>query len=203
LFLGASLLIYSQTQAISLPEMTDYIFPYIAFNHLGIIAGTIFMIGLIAAAYSSADSALTALTTSFSIDMYGLERRPKLTDANKERIRKRVHIGMALVMVIMIVVFKRINNMAVIQQLFTIAGYTYGPLLGLYAFGLFTKRPVIDKWVPVIAVLSPAICFVLQYFSEELFRGYVFGFELLLMNGALTFAGLWVLSVLQKVRAEN
>jgi solute:Na+ symporter, SSS family len=203
LFLGASILVYAATMGIELPANSDYNFPFMAFNHFGALAGIVFLIGLIAANYASADSALAALTTSFAIDIYGLERRQGLDEKRKESIRKRVHIGMALFLGLMIVVFKYINNQAVIQQLFTIAGYTYGPLLGLYAYGLFTKRPVIDRWVPLVAILSPAICFVLQYFSKELFNGYVFGFELLVLNGALTFLGLWILSLLRKPDQES
>ncbi|MCD4665076.1 MAG: sodium:solute symporter, partial [Bacteroidales bacterium] len=106
-------------------------------------------------------------------------------------IRTIVHIGISLLVLVVIIVFRAINDQAVIAKLFTIAGYTYGPLLGLYAFGLLTKHSVKDKWVPVIAIISPVVCYILSIFSESLFNGYKFGFELLIVNGLITFLGLY------------
>jgi Na+/proline symporter len=192
LFLGASLFIYADHFGIAMPSLSDDLFPTIAINHLGILAGLTFIIGLIAAAYSSADSALTALTTSFSVDVLGIERKKDLSEKEKIRIRTRVHIGISIVVLLVILIFRAINDEAVIQQLFTIAGYTYGPLLGLYAFGLFTKNAVKDRWVPLVALLSPVFCYGLSTFSETLFNGYRFGFELLIINGIITILGLFI-----------
>lgn len=192
LFLGAILFIYSSTHGISLPLRSDDLFPTIAINYLGPLAGLIFIIGLISAAYPSADGALTSLTTSFSIDFLGLNKRDDLTEEQKKRIRYRVHLAFAMLLMTVIIVFRAINDRAVIDKLFTVAGYTYGPLLGLYAFGLFTKLQLRDKWVPYIAMASPVVCYFLSSYSEKLFNGYKFGFELLIINGLLTFAGLWL-----------
>jgi Na+/proline symporter len=159
------------------------------------VAAVVFIIGLISAAYSSADSALTSLTTSFTVDILGINRKNNLNDKQKQRIRYRAHFGVAGVLILVIVLFKAINNSAVISELFTVAGYTYGPLLGLFAFGLFTRRKVFDKSVPIVALISPVICYILSHFSELLFNGYQFGFELLIVNGLLMFLGLYILSV--------
>lgn len=190
LFLGASLFLYSDAKGITLPARSDDLFPVIAINHLGPFAGLVFLIGLISAAYPSADGALTSLTTSFSIDFLGIDKRKDIDERRKKKIRQMVHIGFAFVLLIVIVVFRAINDRAVIDKLFTVAGYTYGPLLGLYAFGLFTKLPVKDRLVPFIALISPVICYMVSEYSVILFNGYRFGFELLILNGIITFAGL-------------
>jgi len=193
LFLGALLLIFMQKEGLVIASSDD-IFPTIAIRYLGPVAGVIFLLGLISAAFPSADGALTSLTTSVSIDFLGLEKREGITDKAKTRIRYIVHITIALVFFISVLIFSTVNNKAVIDKLFTIAGYTYGPLLGLYSFGLFTKRNVKDRMTPVIAVFSPVACFFLSKYSVELFNGYKFGFELLLVNGLLTFIGLYLFS---------
>jgi Na+/proline symporter len=154
----------------------------------------VFLIGLISAAFPSADGALTSLTTSFSIDFLGLDKKAGLTEKAKTRIRYTVHISIALLFFLCILIFRSLNDKAVIDKLFTIAGYTYGPLLGMFSFGLFTKRKALDKATPVIAVLSPVICYFLSKYSVELFNGYKFGFELLLLNGLITYLGLWIFS---------
>ena len=192
LFLGASLYLYSAQKGIQLPDLSDDLFAMIAIEHLGIVAGLVFTIGLIAAAYSSADSALTALTTSFSVDFLNIEKKSELSEKKKIRTRTYVHMGISVIVLIVILVFRAINDQAIIAKLFTIAGYTYGPLLGLYAFGLFTKYRVKDKLVPYIAILSPILCYILSSYSEQLFNGYKFGFELLIVNGLLTFIGLFL-----------
>ncbi len=193
LFLGAILLIYSQNMAVQVAS-TDDLFPAIALRYLSPVAGVVFLVGLISAAFPSADGALTSLTTSFSIDFLGIDRRESLTERQRTRIRYMVHVSIAVVFFICILVFRAVNDEAVIDKLFTIAGYTYGPLLGFYSFGLFTKRIVKDKFTPFVAILSPVICFFLSKYSVQLFNGYKFGFELLLLNGLLTFTGLWILS---------
>jgi len=194
LSLGAILFYYSQLQGIEILGTTDNLFPTIALSHLGNGAGIVFIIGLIAAAYSSADSALTSLTTSFSIDILGLDRKTEMNPEEKVKIRKRVHIGMAIVLALVISLYQLINDQAIITKLFTIAGYTYGPLLGLFAFGLFIKRKVTDKWVPMIAILSPILSYIIKAYAPYLLGGYEFGFELLIINGLIMFTGLFLLS---------
>lgn len=193
LFLGATLFIYAQSTGMALPERSDDLFPVIALRYLSPLAGLVFMIGLISAAYPSADGALTSLTTSFSIDFLGLPNRDDLSEKQKIRIRYVVHVCTALVLLGVIVLFRAINDRAVIDKLFTVAGYTYGPLLGLYSFGLFTKYPLKDRWVPLIAVISPLICYLLSDHSVQWLNGYKFGFELLILNGLITFAGLFLI----------
>jgi Na+/proline symporter len=193
LFLGAVLYIYTAQSGIAIPALTDDLFPTIALQHLGTFAGIVFLIGLIAAAYSSADSALTALTTSFSIDFLDVEKKHNLDEKAKIRQRTLVHVGISVVVLLVIMVFRAINDEAVIKKLFVIAGYTYGPLLGLFSFGLFTKFSVKDKWVPVVALISPMISYYISIHSSDWFWGYKMGFELLLVNGLLTFIGLLML----------
>lgn len=194
LSLGGILFYYAQSKGISIQGTSDNLFPTIALQQLGLGAGIVFIIGLIAAAYSSADSALTSLTTSFSIDIIGLDRNTKTDDHKKEQIRKRVHIGMSVVLIIVISAYELINDQAIITKLFTIAGFTYGPLLGLFTFGLFTKRSVLDKWVPFMALLAPVLSYLLKYLSPLLLNGYEIGFELLIINGLLMFIGLYLIS---------
>ena len=194
LFLGAALFTYANAKGIDLTKLasTDDIFPTITLQYLGPLAGLVFFIGLISAAYPSADGALTALTTSFCIDFLGVQKKTHLTEKKKTNIRYLVHIGFALTMLVVVIVFRFFYDKALIDKLFTIAGYTYGPLLGLYAFGLFTRFKVKDKWVPLVAILSPIICYVLSDNSAA-WLGYKFGFELLILNGLLTFIGLIIL----------
>lgn len=193
LVLGAFLVFFARAESINV-AMTDDLFPTIAFRYLSPAAGIVFLIGLISAAFPSADGALTSLTTSFSIDFLGLEKKTEMDNARKTRIRYTVHFSFALIFFICILAFRQMNDRAIIDKLFTIAGYTYGPLLGLYTFGLFTKRTVTDRFTPWIAIISPVLCYFLNVFSEELFNGYRFGFEMLLVNGFLTFMGLLIFS---------
>lgn len=193
LFLGLALYLYVAANNVVIPGSTDDLFPLIAMQHLGPAAGVIFFIGLVAAAYSSADGSLTSLTTSFSVDFLGLKKNEMMSEKRKIQIRQWVHFSMAFLLILMILIFRAISDQSVIQKLFTIAGYTYGPLLGLYSFGLFTRFSVKDKWVPLIAALSPIICWLLSANSEQWLWGYKFGFELLILNGLITFIGLWML----------
>ena len=186
--LGALLYIYAAHISMELPAKSDALYPTIALEHLSPAIGIIFIIGLIAAAYSSADSALTALTTSFCVDILEMDKQE---GGGKFQTRSLVHAGFAVVLFFVIIIFNQVNDDAVINSLFKIAGYTYGPLLGMYAFGLFTKLKVRDKLVPVVAIASPIVCYVLNANSELLLGGYKFGFELLIVNGLLTFLGLW------------
>lgn len=193
LFLGAFIMIYAQKNGVTV-SASDELFPTIALRYLGPAAGIVFMVGLISAAFPSADGALTSLTTVVSIDFLELNRREGLSEKAATRIRYIVHLSIALLFFVSILIFSTLNNKAIIDKLFTIAGYTYGPLLGLYAFGLFTKRIVNDRVTPYIAIFSPVICFFLSKYSVQLFNGYKFGFELLLLNGLLTFTGLYIFS---------
>ncbi len=190
LSLGVLLYLYAEAKGISFTgRTTDDLFPEIALNHLGSISAVFFIIGLISAAYPSADGALTALTSSFCIDFLGIKKHD-WTQEKQTKVRYTVHIAFALLLLGVIVLFRVINDDAVINKLFTVAGYTYGPLLGLYAFGLFSKAAVHDKWVPLICLLSPIICYIVNAYSETWFNGYKFGFELLILNGMITYFGL-------------
>lgn len=191
--LGVLLFHYAKTKGVEVPTMTDHLFPLLALQHLGAFAAMVFVVGLTAATFSSADSVLTTLTTSFCIDWLGTEERPGFTEAQKTALRHRVHIAFAIVLWLVIVGFKLLNSTAVIDAIFTLASYTYGPLLGLFAFGLFARRFVRDGWVPVVCCVSPLICFVVQSNSVRWFNGYRMGFELLMVNGLLTFIGLWLI----------
>ncbi len=191
LSLGVLLFIFAGKNGISIPEQSDNLFPLIATGgYLGTPVAVLFIIGLVAAAYSSADSALTALTTSFTVDILDAE---KMSAERLRKTRMKVHVGISLLVMAVILIFKAINNENVISAIYTVAGYTYGPLLGLFSFGLFTRRKVKDRWVPAVAILSPVITFFIDHFSEQLFGGYRFGFELLILNGLITFLGMLLL----------
>ncbi len=191
--LGALLYHYATVKGIAVPEKTDQLFPMLALQHLGAFAAVVFILGLTAATFSSADSVLTTLTTSFCIDVLGMERRANLSEAGKTRWRHRTHIGFAVALLLVILGFKVLNSKAIIDAIFTLASYTYGPLLGLFAFGLFASRTVRDGWVPAVCCAAPLLCFLVQQNSERWLRGYKMGFELLMLNGLLTFAGLWLI----------
>ena len=154
------------------------------------IVGILFIVGLVAAAYGAGGSALTSLTTSFSVDILGLGAAVKGAAGDADRIRKRVHVGMAVCMALTIIIFNALNSTSAIDAVYKVASYTYGPLLGLFAFGIFSKRAVRDRWVPLVALLAPALCLVLQLNSERWFGGYKFSYELLLLNAAFTILGL-------------
>jgi len=190
LSLGVMLYLYAETNGISLPTRTDELFPMLVTQHFSAFAGIVFVLGITAAAYSSADSTLTALTTSFCIDFLELERNyPK---EKRVTIRKKVHLAFTFIMFIAILMFYWINDQSVINSVFIIAGFTYGPLLGLYSFGLFTKWQVNDKWVPYIAVGAPILAYLISSNSEAWLWGYKFGFEVLILNGFLMFIGLFL-----------
>ncbi len=194
LFLGAVLWIYATSNGISIAGTTDELFPTLALRYLGVAAGLTFFIGLISAAYSSADGTLTALTTIFCIDFLGLKRKAGITEEKIRKVRYLVHFSFSILIMLIIMGYSAINNQALISKLFTIAGYTYGPLLGLYSFGLYTRLKVKDRWVPLVALLSPALSYLLSINSERIFWGYKMGFEILIINGLITFFGLLLLS---------
>ena len=191
LTLGAMLLMLATKNNIALPTSSDDILPLFATQYLGPVVTFLFVIGIIAATFASSDSALASLTTSFSVDILGVKHNePKVA----ERKRKYTHIGMSVLFVAIILIFKVLNNKSVIDAIYTIASYTYGPLLGLFAFGLFTKRQVRDKMVPIIAIISPMLCFGLNSLTTNLFN-YPLGYELLMINGLITFGGMYFLSL--------
>ena len=185
LSLGVLLAQLFEAQGVAIPAKGDELLPMFvsgdATYHLSLLTSHLFVIGIVAASFSSADSALTSLTTSFCVD---IRKQPA-----DERLRRRVHLAMCIVFVGVIVAFDSLNNRSLIDAIYTIVGYTYGPLLGLFAFGLFTRRGVRGRWVPVVCVLSPLMCYAVSTISEQLW-GYHFGYELLLLNGLLTFVGL-------------
>jgi Na+/proline symporter len=190
LCLGAMLYIYAGSQGIQVPASSDDLYPLLALKHFDIFAGVVFLLGITAAAYSSADSALTALTTSFCVDFLNFERTGYQSHKSTRMI---VHVGFAVLIFVVIVIFKVINNSAVISAVFTVAGYTYGPLLGLYTFGLFTKRKVRDNLVLPLGILAPALSYFIDYYCSQ--QGFEFGFFILIVNGFLTFLGLWIISI--------
>ena len=191
LMLGVLLYIFTARQGIENPEKSDELFPMIATgDYFPAIVGVLFIIGLISAAYSAAGSALTALTTSFTVDILGAKNK---AENELVKIRKRVHIGMAVTMGVVIFVFNLLNNTSVIDAVYILASYTYGPILGLFAFGIFTKKQVRDKYIPWVAIASPILCFILQKNSERWFNGYQFSYELLIFNALFTFIGLCLL----------
>ncbi len=190
LCLGALLYIYAGNQHLQLPASSDNVFPWLALNHLGIGIGIAFLIGVIAAAYSSADSALASLTTTLSIDFFDVERFP---EKKRNKIKSRIHILFSLLLIAVILIFRAINNQSVVVAVFTVAGYTYGPILGLFLFGLLNNKMVKDKWVPLIAVLSPLLSYLIAFILKENFH-YTVGFAIIILNGLLMFIGLLIIS---------
>ncbi|MDJ1495869.1 sodium:solute symporter [Cytophagaceae bacterium DM2B3-1] len=193
LTLGALLYIYSNQQNIPIPAHTDDLYPtlLLKLNKFGIVAGVFFLLGITASSYASADSALASLTTSFCIDFLDFENRP---EEKRKRLKTIVHLCMSIALLIVILIFKAINDQSVVKAVFTVAGYTYGPLLGLFSFGLLTKLSVKDRFVPVVCILSPILCYIINTNANTWLNGYKFGFELLILNGVLTFLGLLLLS---------
>lgn len=184
LCLGVLLSMLAQQEGIALPSSGDELLPmFAATGKMGNMVVVLFTIGIVAASFSSADSALTALTTTYCVDIK--------EKADDEALRHRVHAGMSVVFVIFILLFRTFNSTNLIDAIYILVSYTYGPLLGLFAFGLFTKYQVTDRWVPYFAILSPILCYVLDVLAQQLW-GYHFGYELLMLNGVFTFAGLYV-----------
>lgn len=208
LSVGALLYLYTEKNGIAIPTdlitgkpRTDLLFPEIAFHHLTIIPSVVFLLGLTAATFATTDSALTALTTSFCVDFLGMDKVENQNKPNIVRTRHFVHIGFSFLMFLVIIIFNAINDASVVSMIFKIASYTYGPLLGLYAFGLFVKsKTVHDKFAPFICIISPAICFLITKNSTALFGDYVIDNELIIINGLITFIGLFIIS---KPTSEN
>ena len=214
LSVGALLYLYAEKNGIAVPmvdgvKRTDLLFPEIAFNYLNIVPAVVFLLGLTAATFATTDSALTALTTSFCVDFLGMDKEDKNSNSeipnsneeieirNKKLVRTRhlVHVGFSVLMFLVIIIFNSLNDKSVVTMIFKVASYTYGPLLGLYAFGLFMKsKTVHDKLVPIICVISPLICFLITKNSADLFGNYVIDNELIIVNGLITFIGLLIIS---------
>ncbi|MDR0972489.1 MAG: sodium:solute symporter [Prevotellaceae bacterium] len=192
LMLGVLLYTFAAREGIDITKLkSDELFPTIAVGgYLPAFVGVLFIIGLISSAYSAAGSALTALTTSFTVDVLGIKNK---AEKDVMKLRKRVHIGMAFLMGVVIFVFEMLNNTSVIDAVYVLASYTYGPILGMFAFGIFVKKPIRDRFVPLVAVLAPALCFVLDKNSEAWFGGYQFSYELLILNALFVFVGMCML----------
>lgn len=190
LSLGVMLYLYAESKGIALPGKSDQLFPLLATQYFSSFAGIVFVLGIVAAAYSSADSTLTALTTSFCIDFLEVEK--KYGPEQRVKIRQKVHVAFTGLFYLLILSFYWLNDQSVINSVFVIAGYTYGPLLGLYSFGLFTRLKVKDQVVPFLAIASPLFTYLISQNSERLLWGYKFGFEALILNGLLMFLGLYL-----------
>ena len=199
LMLGSALLMYAQKSGIELPRTAgivhaDELYPTIALSSdsgLGVGVAVLFVLGLVAAAYSSADSALTSLTTSFCVDFLNITEKE---NASKKRIRFYVHIAMSLILIVVALILSTVLDKSALYKIFFLASLTYGPLLGMFSFGIITKRQVKDKFVPLICLIAPILCWFLSYFSEDIFGSFALGSELLLINGILVFIGLLVIS---------
>lgn len=202
LTLGALLYIYSANIGVEIPARTDQLYPTLAFQHLPATVGIVFILGLIAAAYSSADSALTALTTSFCIDFLDFEKKTDKPEAEKKKTRWMVHIGFSVILFIVIVIFNSLSNDSVINELLKIAGYTYGPILGLFVFGMFTKRQLRDKYVIPVCIVAPVLSYFINTYSATLLGGFQFGVLIIALNGLLTFLGLWAISY-ERIHTET
>lgn len=200
LSVGALLYMFAEKNGIAVPMVdgvarTDFLFPEIALKSLGIVPAIVFLLGLTAATFATTDSALTALTTSFCVDFLGMDKAENQNKPNIVRTRHLVHVGFSFLMFLVIIIFNSVNDASVVKMIFKIASYTYGPLLGLYAFGLFMKsKTVHDRLVPVICLISPTICFFISKYSADLFGDYVFDNELIIVNGLITFIGLLFIS---------
>jgi Na+/proline symporter len=212
LFLGGLLYLYGeqlgggvQAEMVNGVEMKKYViggttagadrlFPYLALNHMPQIISVIFIIALISALFPSADGAITALTSSFCIDIIGFNRKTNMSDAEKKKLRKTVHLVFAGIFLLFVMLFKEANNPSMIGVILKVAGFTYGPLLGLFAFGILTKRLVNEPLVPVVCIAAPLICFFLDKYQNKIFGGFEIGLELLIINGLLTFMGLMLIS---------
>jgi len=192
LFLGGLLHLYGAQQGVT--AKGDGLFPFIALNHMPGIVSVIFVIALISALFPSADGAITALTSSFCIDIIGLQRKPEWDEAKRKKVRQRVHLTVAFIFLLFVMVFHWVNDPSMIDVILKMAAYTYGPLLGLFAFGILTKRQVKDNFTPVICIASPIICLLIEWLTPRFIPGFKLGPELLVINGLLTFFGLLLFS---------
>ena len=196
LFLGGLLYLYAAHENVT--EIGDKLFPAIALHHMPHIVSVICIIALISALFPSADGAITALTSTFCIDILGMQRNTKMSEVSKKKMRQRIHLTFAFVFLLFVMVYKWIDNQSMIGIILKVASYTYGPLLGLFSFGILTKRKVKDILVPVVCIAAPTICFFIDKFQKEIFGSFEIGIELLVINGTLTFIGLLLVSKSEK-----
>lgn len=192
LLLGGLLYLYATSKGLDVKG--DDLFPTIALQYLPPAISVIFIIGLISALFPSADGAITALTSSFCIDILGLQRNEQLTEVQKSKSRITVHLTFAVIFLVCVMIFKVMDNKSIIGILLDVAGYTYGPLLGLFTFGIITQRQLNDKLSPIVCVIAPVLCYLIQLNAPALFGGYQIGIEMLILNGAMTFSGLYLIS---------
>jgi len=190
LFLGGVLYLYSSHYNLGLSG--DDLFPTLAMQYFPPVMGLIFIIGLISALFPSADGAITALTSSMCLDIIGIQRNKELTEEKRVSIRRKVHLSFAVVFLLCVLVFHWIDNRSIIDLILKLAGYTYGPLLGLFAFGVLMKSKLKESWVPIVCILAPCISYILAENAPYLLNGFKFGYELLVVNGLLTFVGLYL-----------
>ncbi|MDE6287230.1 MAG: sodium:solute symporter, partial [Muribaculaceae bacterium] len=201
LLLGTLLVIFLDRNGIAIPEKTDEIFGLVATHEaMPIVVGILFVLGLIAAAYSAAGSALTSLTTSFTVDILGAHKTQ--TPERLTRTRKAVHMAMSAIMGLVIIAFYYLSEEDAISAVYTLASYTYGPILGLFVFGMFRSKPVHDRWVPAVCIAAPALSWCIQWTLNRLW-GYETSFELLLLNAFITFVGLHLLSFKVPAKAAD
>ncbi len=203
LTLGALLYIFAASKGIEVPTRTDQLFPLIALNHLTPIVGILFILGLVAAAYSSADSALTSLTTSFCVDFLGMNKESgpnqssEISDGTEKSNKKKrfiVHVGWSIILLLIILAFNAYNDDSVINKIFVAATYTYGPILGLFSFAILTNRNTKSRMIIPICFAAPVLCYIINTYSPIWFGGFTWGYMILALNGALTFLGLYVFS---------
>ncbi|MEO6868917.1 MAG: sodium:solute symporter, partial [Ginsengibacter sp.] len=210
LSVGALLYIYASREGIAIPidaatglPRTDYLFPEIALNHFKGIPAIVFMLGLTAATFATTDSGLTALTTSFCIDFLHFDKKKDTPEKQMVRQRTYVHVAFSIIILLVVLLFNAVNNASVVSAIFKVATYTYGPLIGLFAFSIFSKsRQVFDRVTPLVCIVSPLITFFIDKYSKELLGGYVFAEELIIVNGLITFIGLFLFSK-RKSQIEN
>jgi Na+/proline symporter len=197
LFLGGLLYLYAPAAGVT--ATGDKIFPAVVMGHLPASVQIVFLVALISALFPSADGAITALTSTFCIDILGIQRRDDLSDEARMRLRRHVHLGFAFLFLALVLVFKWADNPSMIGVILKLASYTYGPLLGLFAFGMMTRRTLNDRLVPLVTIGAPILCGILEFNQHYLFGSYRLGLELLIVNGIFVFAGLFAISEREKV----
>ena len=198
LLLGGALFQYALEMNIELPGETDSVYPLLAINNLGTLVGTLFLLGIAAAAYSSADSSLTGLTTSFCVDILGFSEY----DENHVKKRQKIHLGFTLLIFLIIILFDKINNESVLAAFIQTTGYVYGPLVGLFAFGMLSNKHVNGRWIPLICLVSPVASYAIDYLLPIFFNGYQLGYAVMLLNTLITFFGLVILSLFSNAKKE-
>lgn len=195
LLLGTMVIVFAERNGMTLPDKADAVLPWFVASHMSAVAGVCFVLGVVSATFSSADSALTSITTSLSVDVFGI----RYAD---QRHRIMLHSAVCAVFALLVIAFGYSSNRSIIDTIYTIVGYGYGPLLGMFSFGMFTKLIPPDRFIPVVAIISPVMCYIINSYTVAEF-GYHFGYELLLLNGLLTFAGLYLCCIINKNQVIN